>query len=98
MKTKKLFVIAFILIILLLSGSICYAFFKSSKAYDHFRQFTRQKTGINVTMINDYWGTGVDAIGVVKVYASPGVAYLDYYYRDTNSFTWHHFYRKRIYM
>jgi len=49
-------------------------------------------------MIIDYWGTGVDAIGVVEVYASPGVAYLDYYYRDTNSFTWHHFYRKRIYM
>lgn len=99
MKNKKIIIIFFIILSILSASVACYSFFgKSSRAYKSFEQFTGQKVGINVTLIDDSWNSGVDAIGVVEKYIRPKVAYLDYYYRDTNKFTWHHFYRVPVAM
>lgn len=91
--------IIFVIIIFLFSiSTVCYSFlgFKSGSAYKSFKQFTGQENGINVTLIDDEWNSGVDAVGVVENYIRPKVAYLDYYYRDRDTLSWHHFYRKPI--
>lgn len=99
MKNKKTIIIFFIILSIFSTSIACYSFFgKSSRTYKSFEQFTGQKVGINVTLIDDEWNSGVDAIGVVEKYIRPGVVFLEYYYRDTNTFTWNYFYRVRVNM
>jgi len=98
MYKKRLTIILVIIIFLFSISTVCYSFlgFKSGSAYKSFKQFTGQENGINVTLIDDEWNSGVDAIGVAEIYIRPKVAYLDYYYRETNTFGWHHFYRRAV--
>ena len=99
MYKKRLVTIAIIVFVIFSVITVSYAFFdnirKTQTAYKSFRQFTGQENGISVTLIEDEYNSGVDAIGVAEKYIKPYVVYFDYYYRDTNTFSWNHFYRKK---
>lgn len=92
LKKEKL--IFFIIIILFFNVLGCDGYEKirrSQRAYESFKQVAGKDIGINITFITDEWNSGVDAIGVVQ----RGGTYYDYYYRDTETFNWHHFYRSK---
>lgn len=99
---KKAIGAVLIVIILFSVSTICYPFWsdmrKSQRAYESFRQFTGQKNGISITFIEDEYNSGVDAIGVVEKYIRPYVVYLEYYYRETGTISWNHFYRRKVNM